>query len=507
MKEILEKAILNKETQKIIDFYSNQKLEQLSNTLSITLKVYDYLESSKDFPSILKIMKAISAYKISVMLDEIKEAFKILLKNKKCLECLEFLQNHYLKNKKFDDSYITDIIRIILNKVNETNKLQKNIDQTNQYDINNFYEKANDEGININDMCESIIIENDSRIVFENSLSEENQVLIRNLIEFMQIYSQSSTNFNNNIWSFAVEESFKFKNYYTGLKIIEIMPFKSNYSDFIFKKCLKENSNYFMYFWSILKEKYQMRCSQSNNYINNDEIKCYESCFNCIIQYIPDAIKNTKNDIYNVDLEKSKLIILQITKYQNINIKDKTVEDFLVYTTNDDLFSAQTLCFFIIIFNSFLSSRIINKVINTLYDRHLMYLKQNIDKDLNNEFIRCIFLIISLCKTKKINVSYENIVLETNVLKDIFSYASKYISIDLDHKSISSLSEDNFSFAKSYFTHELDNIQDGKFTSGDSNYIICLKDGRKIQDKFIGFPDNLTEEKGNLSYSLLGNSH
>lgn len=505
MKEALEKYISNKETEKIIHYYSNQKLEQLSNTFSITLKVYDYLESLKDYESLIKIMKSISNYKINVLADELKEAYKILLKSKKCLECLEFLKNHYLKNKKFDDTYITDIIRIILNRVNETNKTKK---LENLNDIN-FYtsDEPQENQFNINEICESVILEDDSRIVFENSLTKENQILIQNLIDFLQIYSLNTINFNNNIWSFAIEESFKLKNYYTGFKIIEVMPFKSNYSDFVFKKCLKEYSHYFMYFWSILKEKYQMRCSQNNNYINNDEVKCYESCFNVIIQYLPDAIKSTKNDIYNVDLEKSKLILLQITKYQNINIKEKTLEDFLIFVTNDEAYTDQTLCFFIIISNSFLTSRIINKVINSLYDRHLNYLKQNNEYDLNNEYIKCIFLIISLCKSKKINVSYENITLETNVLKDLFSYASKYISIDLDHKSISSLNEDNFSFAKSYFTHELGNIKDGKFSCGDSSYIICLKDGRKIQDKFIGLLENNNEEKGNLSFSLLGNSH
>ena len=199
MKEELELFYKNHEIDKIENVFKTKKLEQAGNIMSITFKIFDYLENNSNFESIYNIISNISNYKIDVLNDELKEGLKILTKNNQVELCLNFLCNHISlsKNNKKIDEYLT---------------------------------------IQVMKIC---YCSNDELI-----------------IKFLNEYKNLS--YSHNFWTSVTDGFLKSNNNFV-YKVLEIFPLKHNYGEIYWKKITKENLSNFRFLNEILHLKFLNR--------------------------------------------------------------------------------------------------------------------------------------------------------------------------------------------------------------------------------------------------------
>lgn len=395
MKQVLEKHFLNKDITKIESFFKTEKLEQLTNGLALIVKIFDHLESSDNFDSILAIINSISIYKIKVMQDELSEGVKILIKNKKTKLCLDFIITNAKNNKMLDEYLVIQIIKMCLDS------------------------------------------------------SQQDFSLDALVLEYFQIRIQNKMNYSHILWSTVIEGYFALDNkrnveskFVSGYEFLKIYPFKTGYSEIIWKKLLSNKSDIFIKLFEILLTKYNKRG-------NEDEVSSIEATFNYALESSKLAFNNM-----NDKLEYLKFFSLAISKIQ-VNFKENIIEEFLIWIINQYPEDFNVVKYFIIVFDLFLTSNIICKIVNEY---------SKIGR------IEYSYKTLCLCKSKNISVMYESLVLDNQILNEIFIYMSNNLIIDFNSSHIANLTNENYIYARSHFTEgneEHENSNSQRLISGE----------------------------------------
>jgi len=416
MQDKLDLLYSKKNTEGILSFFKREKLELLSSSYSLVIKIYDYLNSQKDYDSVLSIISSISAYGINVLNDELKDGLRVLVRNKQTEKCLLFLINHLKNNKKIDDYQTLEIIKQTFSVESAMSSIGKDIGD-NCNSISNISSYVD---------CRSTAIHS------ESELYPQDKNTLSLVFSFFDSFSKKD-DYSHNLWQSSINGYFKTFNYFQGLRLLEIYPFKLGYSELLWKKLLKENLSFFVKFMDTLVSKFHKRSSL-------EDIKSYEAAFNLTLELIPVHYyisTQMQSQMIRLDYDYVKSVFTSVVNTQLI-LKEKITEDFLLWMIDQfrDQFD-KVECF--ILCGEFLTGKIIEKVIEKLYS-------------VGN--VEGVYKIICMCKTQSINTPFETVKIDKKILYEVFSLMSKSLRVNPNSSILSNLSQENSLYARSHFDYE-----------------------------------------------------
>eukprot|EP00340_Litonotus_pictus_P012263 CAMPEP_0170536700 /NCGR_PEP_ID=MMETSP0209-20121228/102290_1 /TAXON_ID=665100 ORGANISM="Litonotus pictus, Strain P1" /NCGR_SAMPLE_ID=MMETSP0209 /ASSEMBLY_ACC=CAM_ASM_000301 /LENGTH=301 /DNA_ID=CAMNT_0010838087 /DNA_START=897 /DNA_END=1802 /DNA_ORIENTATION=- len=293
-------------------------------------------------------------------------------------------------------------------------------------------------GKDIGDNCNSIsnissyVDCRSTAIHSESELYPQDKNTLSLVFSFFDSFSKKD-DYSHNLWQSSINGYFKTFNYFQGLRLLEIYPFKLGYSKLLWKKLLKENLSFFVKFMDTLVSKFHKRSSL-------EDIKSYEAAFNLTLELIPVHYyisTQMQSQMIRLDYDYVKSVFTSVVNTQLI-LKEKITEDFLLWMIDQfrDQFD-KVECF--ILCGEFLTGKIIEKVIEKLYS-------------VGN--VEGVYKIICMCKTQSINTPFETVKIDKKILYEVFSLMSKSLRVNPNSSILSNLSQENSLYARSHFDYE-----------------------------------------------------